>query len=351
MHDGLYEYVLLFFIFRSMINLGLLGIGRIGKIHLSNIVRHFPDARVVAAMNPSEAGRAFARSLNVPLVTDNPDDVLNHPGVDGLLICTATDAHADYVIAAARAGKAIFCEKPLDLSLEKVRMTLDAVKTAGVPLMLAFNQRLDPSFQEVKKAITSGRIGELRSLHIISRDPGPPPVSYIQSSGGLFLDMSIHDFDMARYLADAEVEDVFAKGFNLVDPAIGEAGDIDTGYIMISFKNQVTALIENSRQANYGYDQRLEAFGSGGMIRAENPLKTTTQYLNEDGVHLSRNLDFFIDRYAESYLLELAAFLDALREKKPMPITGDDGLQAMLIALAANKSMRENRPVRIEEVI
>jgi myo-inositol 2-dehydrogenase/D-chiro-inositol 1-dehydrogenase len=350
MYDEGYEYVLLFFTFSNMINLGLLGIGRIGKIHLANVVRHFPGARVVAAMNPSEAGRSFARSLNVPLVTDQANDVLNHPEVDAVLICTATDAHADYVVAAARAGKAIFCEKPLDLSLSKVKWTLDEVNKAGVPLMLAFNQRLDPSFQEVKNAIVGGHIGELRSIHIISRDPAPPPVTYIRSSGGLFLDMSIHDFDMARYLAGAEVEDVFAKGFNLVDPAIGEAGDIDTGYIVISFKNRVTALIENSRQASYGYDQRLEAFGSKGMVRAENPLKTTTRFLDGNGVHLSRNLDFFIDRYADSYLLELSAFLDALRENKPMPITGEDGLQAMLIALAANKSMQENRPVRIREV-
>ncbi len=333
-----------------MINLGLLGIGRIGKIHLENIVRHFPSARVLAAMNPSEAGRAFARSLNVPLVTDRAEEVLHHPDIDAVLICTATDAHADYVMAAARAGKAIFCEKPLDLSLAKVRQTLEEVRKAGVPLMLAFNQRLDPSFQEVKAAILAGNIGQLRSIHIISRDPEPPPVSYIRSSGGLFLDMSIHDFDMARYLAGAEVEEVYAKGCNLVDPAIGEAGDIDTAYVMISFRNQVTALIENSRHANYGYDQRLEAFGSGGMVRVDNPLKTTARYSNAEGIHLSRSLDFFIDRYADSYRLELAAFLDALHEKKPMPIDGEDGLQAMLIALAANRSMKENRPVRMAEL-
>lgn len=333
-----------------MINLGLLGIGRIGKIHLSNVVRHFPGARVVAAMNPSEPGRAFARSLQVPFVTANADEVIHHPEVDALLVCTATEAHADYVIAAARAGKAIFCEKPLDLSLEKVNTTLAEVKKAGVPLMLAFNQRMDPSFQEVKQAISDGRIGELRSIQIISRDPAPPPVSYIKSSGGLFLDMSIHDFDMARYLAGADVQEVYARGLNLVDPAIGEAGDIDTGYVMISFKNNVTAMIENSRQASYGYDQRLEAFGSLGMVRAGNPLKTTTQFLDAQGIRLSRNLDFFIDRYAESYLLELAAFLDALKEGKAMPITGEDGLQAMRISLAAKKSMLENRPVRIDGI-
>jgi myo-inositol 2-dehydrogenase/D-chiro-inositol 1-dehydrogenase len=250
------------FNFSSMIKLGLLGIGRIGKIHLENVVRHFPDAKVIAAMNPSEAGRAFARDLNVPFVTGSAEEVIQHKDVDAVLICTATDAHADYVIAAARVGKAIFCEKPLDLSLDKVRITLEEVQKAGVPMMLAFNQRMDPNFREVKNAIDSGKIGALRSIHIISRDPGPPPVSYIRSSGGLFLDMTIHDLDMARYLAGAEVDEVFARGFNLVDPSIGEAGDIDTGYLMISFKNKVTALIENSRQANYGYDQRLEVFGS-----------------------------------------------------------------------------------------
>jgi myo-inositol 2-dehydrogenase/D-chiro-inositol 1-dehydrogenase len=302
-------------------------------------------------MNPSEEGRKFAQKFNVPLITSNADDVINHPDIDAVLICTSTNVHADYLIKVARAGKAIFCEKPLDLSLQKVRETLSVVKQSGVPLMLAFNQRLDPNFQEVKQALLKGRIGKLRSIHIISRDPGPPPIPYIKASGGLFLDMTIHDFDMARYLVGDEVKEVFARGHNLVDPEIGKAGDIDSAYVMLTFNNDVTVVIENCRHASYGYDQRLEVFGSEGMMKAENPLKTTNWVMDKEGVHLSRNLDFFIDRYAESYRLEMKVFIESLEQKIPMPITGEDGLSAMLIALAANISVKENRVVKIEELL
>ena len=334
-----------------MINIGILGMGRIGRIHLENLSTRIEGVRVFAAMNPSEEGRKFAQKFNVPLVTSNADDVINHPDIDAILICTSTNVHADYVIKVARAGKAIFCEKPLDLSLQKVRETLEVVKQSGVPLMLAFNQRLDPNFQEVKQALLKGRIGKLRSIHIISRDPGPPPIPYIKASGGLFLDMTIHDFDMARYLVGDEVKEVYARGYNLVDPEIGKAGDIDSAYLMLTFHNDVTVVIENSRHASYGYDQRLEVFGSEGMMKAENPLKTTNWVMDKEGVHLSRNLDFFIDRYAESYRLEMKAFIESLERKIPMPITGEDGLSAMLIALAANISLKENRVVKIEELL
>ncbi len=334
-----------------MINIGILGLGRIGRIHLENLSTRIEGVRVLAAMNPSEEGRKFAQKFNVPLITSNADDVINHPDIDAVLICTSTNVHADYVIKVARAGKAIFCEKPLDLSLQKVRETLSVVKQSGVPLMLAFNQRLDPNFQEVKQALLKRRIGKLRSIHIISRDPGPPPIPYIKASGGLFLDMTIHDFDMARYLVGDEVKEVFARGYNLVDPEIGKAGDIDSAYVMLTFNNDVTVVIENCRHASYGYDQRLEVFGSEGMMKAENPLKTTNWVMDKEGVHLSRNLDFFIDRYAESYRLEMKAFIESLEQKIPMPITGDDGLSAMLIALAANISVKENRVVKIEELL
>lgn len=333
-----------------MIGLGLLGIGRIGRIHLQHLVRHFDDAAVVAAMNPSEEGQAFARRLGVPFVTGDAGAVIRHPAVDAVLVCTSTHTHADYVMAAAAAGKAVFCEKPIDLSLDKVRRTLTAVETAGVPLMLAFNQRMDPSFAAVKSAIVDGRIGSLRSIHIVSRDPAPPPISYIRTSGGLFLDMGIHDFDMARHLAGAPAIDVYAKGANVVDPAIGEAGDVDTAHIVVSFANGVTAMIENCRQSAHGYDQRLEAFGSAGMVRAGNPLKSTTLLSDASGVHGERQLDFFIDRYTESYLREMRAFIDALQRGTAMPITGRDGLEAMHIALAAERSHREGRPVRIREI-
>jgi len=305
---------------------------------------------VIGAMNPSADGRDFAAGFNLPIVTDNRDGLIHHPAVDAILVCTPTDLHADYVVRAAKAGKAVFCEKPIDLSLERVRKTLAQVEQAGTPLMLAFNQRFDPHFQEIRKGIEEGKIGRLRSIHITSRDPSPPPISYIQQSGGLFMDMSIHDLDMARYLLNDEIVEVYAKGFNIIDPEIGAVGDIDTGYILLTSKNQVTVFIENSRQASYGYDQRLEVFGSKGMMMAENPLKTNHVFLDSGGMHRPRNQDFFIDRYAESYKAEMHAFVEALNQKKPMPITGDDGLQAMLLALAAEKSMKENRPVRLAEI-
>lgn len=333
-----------------MTSVGIIGLGRIGRIHLKNLCTQISGVKVIGAMNPSADGRDFASGFNIPIVTDNPDELIHHQAIDAILVCTPTDLHADYVVRAAKAGKAVFCEKPIDLSLEKVRKTLALVEQAGTPLMLAFNQRFDPHFQEIRKGIEEGKIGRLRSIHITSRDPSPPPISYIRQSGGLFMDMSIHDLDMARYLLNDEIVEVYAKGFNIIDPKIGAVGDIDTGYILLTSKNQVTVFIENSRQSSYGYDQRLEVFGSKGMMMAENPLKTNHVYLYSGGTHRPRNQDFFIDRYAESYKAEMYAFIEALNQKKPMPITGEDGLQATLLALAAEKSMKENRPVRLAEI-
>jgi myo-inositol 2-dehydrogenase / D-chiro-inositol 1-dehydrogenase len=332
-----------------MIKVGILGVGRIGKIHLRNLAATRQGVEVVAAMNPSEAGQAFARQYRVPLVTSDPGKVLEHPDIDAVIISSPTPTHADYVLRAAKAGKAIFCEKPLDLSLDKVRHTLQLVREAGVPLMLAFNQRFDPTFAGIREAVQAGNIGHPHLLRIVSRDPAPPPLSYIRSSGGMFLDMTIHDFDMARYLLGGKVVEVYAKGYNLLDPEIGRAGDIDTGVVVLTFDTKATAIIENSRQSSYGYDQRLEIFGSTGMLRAENPLKDTHYYSNSAGTHQARHLDFFMDRYALSYEQELEAFLQALREKKPMPVTGEDGLQAMVIAEAANASLQQNRAVRLAD--
>lgn len=317
---------------------------------MKNLCTQINGVMVIGAMNPSADGRDFAAGFNLPIVTDNADELIHHPAIDAILVCTPTDLHADYVVRAAKAGKAVFCEKPIDLSLERVRKTLALVEQAGTPLMLAFNQRFDPHFQEIRKGIEEDKIGRLRSIHITSRDPSPPPISYIQQSGGLFMDMSIHDLDMARYLLNDEIVEVYAKGFNIIDPEIGAVGDIDTGYILLTSKNQVTVFIENSRQSSYGYDQRLEVFGSKGMMMAENPLKTNHVFLDSGGMHRPRNQDFFIDRYAESYKAEMQAFVEALNQKKPMPITGEDGLQATLLALAAEKSMKENRPVRLAEI-
>ena len=332
------------------INIGILGLGRIGKIHLQNLCTQWEGVHVLAAMNPSKEGQIIARKYNIPLVTSNADEVIEHPQIDAVVICSPTSTHAEYIIKAAKAGKAIFCEKPIDLSLDKVRATLNIVQERNVPLMIAFNQRMDPNFEEAKAHITNGKLGRLHTIHIISRDPGPPPVSYIRESGGLFMDMTIHDFDMARYLTGKEVVEVFAKGYNLIDPEIGKAGDIDTGIVVLTTEDQITVIIENSRKAIYGYDQRLEVFGSSGMLKVENPLKTTGAYYDTTGTHLSTHLDFFMDRYLLSYQKEMAAFINSLNTNTPMPVNGEDGLKAMLIARAATISMTQNRSVRMSEL-
>ncbi|MDN5204270.1 inositol 2-dehydrogenase [Fulvivirgaceae bacterium BMA10] len=331
------------------LKVGIIGLGRIGKIHLDNLLK-IPTVEVVTAVNPSEAGQSYAKALGVPNTTSDADELFDNTEIDAVIISSSTDTHAQYAVRGAAAGKAIFCEKPLDLSLETVKGTLEKVNAAGVPLMVAFNQRFDQNFSAIRSAVVSGQIGELHTLHIISRDPGPPPIAYIKTSGGLFKDMTIHDFDMARFIVGSEVAEVFAKGHNLVDPAIGEAGDIDTGIVTLTFENNATAVIENSRKAIYGYDQRLEVFGSKGMMKCENPLKTVNQFYNESGGHTDRNLDFFIDRYEKAYQLEIEAFTSALANNRPMPVTGEDGLQALLIAEAANRSLAESRPVKLKEI-
>lgn len=331
------------------IKVGIIGLGRIGKIHLGNLL-NIPNVEVVVVVNPSEAGQSFAKALGVPHVTSNANELFDNPEIDVVAICSSTDTHAEYIKQSVKSGKAIFCEKPLDLSLQTVRDTLKVVNKANIPLMVAFNQRFDENFSAIQSAVASGQIGEPHTLHIISRDPGPPHIDYIKTSGGLFKDMTIHDLDMARFILGSEVDEVFAKGHNLIDPAIGKAKDIDTGILILTFENNATAIIENSRKTSYGYDQRLEIFGSKGMMRCENPLKTTNQFYNESGGHLDRHLDFFIDRYEKAYQLEIESFINALKNKTAIPVTGEDGLQAMRIAEAANRSLLESRPVKLNEI-
>ena len=333
------------------VKIGILGMGRIGQVHLENIHYRIDNAEVIAVMNPSEKGQLFARNLGVPLVSDNPNLIFNNTDIDAVLICSPSNTHAEYIIKAAEAGKAILCEKPLDLSLEKIQEIISVTHKHNVPLMVAFNQRFDPDFAQIKETVLKGEIGDLRTIKIISRDPAPPPISYIKGSGGLFLDMTIHDFDMARHIANSEVKEVYALGKNLVDPAIGEAGDIDTGVVILTFENEVTAIIENSRQAAYGYDQRMEVFGSKGMAQANNTFKNNQILLNEAGMHRSRSLDFFMDRYVTSYFNQTNAFVQTIFENKTPLVTAEDGLKATAIALAANKSMKENRPVKLTEIL
>ena len=334
----------------NKIKVAVAGLDRIGRIHLTNLCQNLPELEVVAVMDIFDESKSIADQFMIPNFMKNFDDLLAVQGLDAVIICSPTDTHADYVIKAAKAGKQIFCEKPLDLSPERVHEVLEVVNETGVKLMLGFNRRFDPNFLKIKNMVDSGQVGDPQILKITSRDPGPPPISYINVSGGLFMDMAIHDFDMARYIMNKEVVEVYSRGAVLVDPAIGEAGDIDTALTTLTFEDGTMANIDNCRKAVYGYDQRLEVFGSAGMVKADNNFPDNHQHYSADGIHGSLPLNFFLERYTASYLNEMSAFFKSVRTGEDLPVTGKDGLEAMKIALAALKSVKENRPVLVYEV-
>jgi myo-inositol 2-dehydrogenase / D-chiro-inositol 1-dehydrogenase len=333
------------------INVAVAGLGRIGKIHLKNLCRNFPEIKVVAVMDVFDESQTIADEFNVPVFVKDFDELLAVSGVDAVVICSPTDTHADYVVKAAKAGKQIFCEKPLDLSLDRVKEVLAIVEESGVKLMLGFNRRFDPEFKKIRQLVINGAIGDPQIVKITSRDPGPPPVSYIKVSGGMFLDMTIHDFDMARYISGKQVKEVYAKGTVMVDPEIGYAGDIDTAVITLTFEDDTMAVIDNCRKAVYGYDQRLEVFGSKGMAQAGNNFPNNHKLYTEKGVSGDLPLHFFLERYDASYNQEIREFIDALVFEGDMPVDGNDGRQSIAIGLAAKKSIAEGRPVKISEIL
>jgi myo-inositol 2-dehydrogenase / D-chiro-inositol 1-dehydrogenase len=333
------------------INVAVAGLGRIGKIHLKNLAGNFSEIKVVAAMDVFDESKAIADEFNVPLFVKTFDDLLAVPGLNAVVICSPTDTHADYVIKAARAGKHIFCEKPLDLSLERVQEVLDVVEETGVKLMLGFNRRFDPEFKKIRGLVENDAVGDPQIIKITSRDPGPPPISYIKVSGGMFLDMTIHDFDMARYISGKKVKEVYAKATVKVDPEIGDAGDVDTAVITLTFEDDSMAVIDNCRKAAYGYDQRLEVFGSKGMAQMENNFPNTHKLYTEAGVSGDLPLHFFLERYDASYNQEIREFIDALVSGGAMPVDGEDGLISIAMGLAAKKSVEEKRPVKMIEIL
>ena len=334
------------------LKIGVIGTGRIGKVHIATLVQNVPQAEVVAVADVNIAGATeVAGGYGISAVYNNYRDVINHPEVEAVVICSPTDTHAQYIIGAARAGKHIFCEKPVDLSLPVIQGALDAVEKAGVKLMVGFNRRFDPNFLKIKQMVIEGKIGDPHILKITSRDPAPPPAEYSAVSGGMFMDMTIHDFDMARYMVGSEVTEVYTKASVLVDPAIGEAGDVDTAIITLTFANGAMGVIDNSRKAVYGYDQRVEIFGSKGMLCADNNYPENHRYFAGDGVHGSLPLNFFMDRYLDAYANEMKIFCDAVVNDLSLPVSGDDGLKSVAIALAAKKSWQENRPVKLSEVL
>ncbi len=334
----------------KQVNIALLGMGRIGKIHFKNIEQLFPDVNIIAVADPLY-DVSLAKKYSDVIFSKNAHEVIALPGVDAILICTPTSSHADLTEKGIQNGKNIFCEKPMDLSLERTVSLTKMAEDEGVKLMLGFNRRFDPDFMQAYKSVRSGAIGNVQIVKITSRDPGLPPVDYIKNSGGLFMDMAIHDFDMARYIMGKEVVEVFARGLNVVDKAVGEAGDIDTALTTLIFEDGTYAVIDNSRKAAYGYDQRLEIFGNAGMIKVENNLHNQNIIYDEKGIHRALPLDFFMERYAKSYLFEMQLFVDALQNNKPMPAGGVDGLKATEIAYAAKMSMESGLPVKLEDVM
>ena len=337
------------------VRIALLGMGRIGKIHFRNISQRLPNAAIVAVADLQYDEQAFKKesdpdSYRDIFFTRNPEEAIAYPGVDAVLICTPTSSHADLLTRAAHLGKNIFCEKPMDLSLERSAVLADLVKRKNVKLMLGFNRRFDPDFMQAREHIKEGRIGAVQIIKITSRDPGLPSIEYLKNSGGLFMDMAIHDFDMARYMMNKEVVEVFSKGLVLVDDDVAKVNDIDTALTTLTFEDGTYAVIDNSRKAIYGYDQRLEIFGSGGMIQVENNLHNRNVIHDEKGIHQALPLDFFMDRYAASYYKEIDLFINALINDEPMPVGGDDGLEATRIAIAARMSVDESRPVKLSEI-
>jgi myo-inositol 2-dehydrogenase/D-chiro-inositol 1-dehydrogenase len=336
---------------KEEMNVGVIGTGRIGRLHAENLAYRIPEANLLAVSDIFvEAAEGVAAKFGIPAAYKDPRRILDDKRIDAVLICSSTDTHAQLIEEAAEAGKQIFCEKPIAHDLADIDQALAAVDKAGVKLMIGFNRRFDPNFARVREVVAAGEIGEPHILRIISRDPAPPPIDYIKVSGGIFLDMTIHDFDMARFLVGAEVEAVYASGGVMVDPAIGAAGDIDTALITLHFESGALGSIDNSRQAVYGYDQRVEVFGSKGAVSADNNYPNTAVISDAGRIHRDLPLNFFMERYTQAYVNEIKAFVECVLNDTPPPITGLDGRIPVVMGLAAAKSLAECRLVRLEEV-
>jgi myo-inositol 2-dehydrogenase/D-chiro-inositol 1-dehydrogenase len=331
------------------IRFGLLGAGRIGKVH-AKAVTGDAQARLVAVADAMPAA-AQAIADQYGCEVRSIDEICAAKDIDAVVICTPTDTHADLIETFVKAGKAVFCEKPIDLSLARVKACLEVVRAEKGTLMVGFNRRFDPHFRAVRAEIDKGSIGEVEMVVITSRDPGAPPVEYIKRSGGIFRDMTIHDFDMARFLLGEEIDEVVATAAVLVDPEIGKAGDYDSVQVMLKTASGRQAVISNSRRATYGYDQRIEVHGSKGMAAAENQRPVSIEVANGAGYTRPPLHDFFMTRYTEAYAAEIAAFIAALGGKGKAAPSGEDGLIALALADAALKSVAEKRVVRMAEIL
>lgn len=331
-----------------MLNIGLLGAGRIGQVHAVNIASHKGSRLAAVSDVYAPAAETLAKQYGADVRTI--EETLGDTAIDAVLVATSTDTHAELVEAATAAGKAVFCEKPVDLSLERARACQEKAEATGQPVMVGFNRRFDPNFGALKQALRNGEIGKAEMLAITSFDPAPPPIEYVKVSGGLFRDMMIHDFDMATFLMDDMPETVTAIGSSLVDPAIGEAGDVDTAAVTLAYADGRIAVVRNSRRAAYGYDQRVEVLGSKGMLQAENIRENSVITSTVAGVTYAKPKHFFLERYMPAFAAEWSSFVEAVSNKTPLPVTLADGIRSLVLAEAATRSKQTGAPVRVSDL-
>lgn len=336
-----------------MVTVGIIGAGRIGRVHVESICTQVPDAKIKTLADPfmNEDTAKWAKEMGISNTTKDYKEIINDPEIDAVLICSSTNTHSPISVEAIKAGKHVFCEKPIDHDIAKIQEVIDALKESNVKYQVGFNRRFDHNFEAVKKAVVEGKIGDTHIIKVTSRDPEPPSAEYVKVSGGMFLDMTIHDFDMVRFLAGCEAEEIFVEAAVLVDPAIGEAGDVDTAVITLKMENGSIAVIDNSRKAVYGYDQRVEVFGSKGMVSASNDSASTAVISNAEGITGEKPLYFFLERYMAAYAKEIKCFIKAISEDTDTPLNVIDGLKPVLMGLAAQKSYKEHRPVKISEIM
>ena len=336
-----------------MITVGIIGAGRIGRVHAESISSLVKGAVVKSVADPfmNAETEKWAKSLGIGYAVKDYHKILEDEEIDAVLICSSTDTHSPISIEAIKAGKHVFCEKPIDHDVEKIHAVMEALKGSKVKYQVGFNRRFDHNFMAVKEAVVSGKIGTPHIIKITSRDPEPPGLDYVKVSGGMFLDMTIHDFDMVRFLAGCDATEIYVQSAVLVDPLIGEAGDVDTAVITLKMENGCLAVIDNSRKAVYGYDQRAEVFGSGGMVAAANDTASTAVLSTVDGVKGEKPLHFFLERYMDAYAKEIECFIDAIENGKDTPLGVEDGLKPVLMGLAAKKSMAEQRMVKLSEIM
>ena len=335
-----------------MVNVGIIGAGRIGRVHITSISTRVKDAVIKIVADPflNDETAEWAKSMGVEHTTKDYKEIINDPEINAVLICSSTDTHSPISLEAIKAGKHVFCEKPIDHDIAKIQEVIDALKETNVKYQVGFNRRFDHNFEAVQQAVAAGKVGKPEIIKITSRDPEPPSIDYVKVSGGMFLDMTIHDFDMVRFLAGCNATEVYVEAAVLVDPAIGEAGDVDTAVITLKMENGAIAVIDNSRKAAYGYDQRAEVFGSKGMVAVSNDSTSSAVISSADGVTGEKPLYFFLERYMAAYAKEIKCFIEAIENDTDTPLGVMDGLQPVLMGLAAKKSLEEHRPVKISEI-